>query len=236
MIRYEALVDGVRDRAGLNDGAEAALVVGAVLNTLAQVLPQPDRDELAGQLPASFERVVDVHTPTQDVPGVDVVQAIAGRLGVPAERALFLAHTVLRQLHEQDAALVERLRGQLPTDVADAVAPPGTPAELAASVDPGMPTRLTADEVTRQLHGLTNWTGDEHHIERTVALPDERIEPLVNRVEREARARNDHAGARRGAGEVTFVLRTADRYVTEADIALAQRIDELVLEFAGVGA
>ena len=60
-------------------------------------------------------------------------------------------------------------------------------------------------------------------------LPAERITPLVERVQREARTMNDHAHVERADDGVTFRLYTGrEGVVTEPDLWLAERIDEAV--------
>ena len=54
------------------------------------------------------------------------------------------------------------------------------------------------ETVTVETHAtVTGWAGDRHGIERTVQLPADRITPLVERVQREAPAMNDHAHVER---------------------------------------
>jgi uncharacterized protein (DUF2267 family)/pterin-4a-carbinolamine dehydratase len=231
MIRYESLIEGIRHRARLGEDPDAGAVAAVVLNALAQTLPPPLRKQLAGQLPGSLDQTVDVATPIQDVPAATVMKAIADRLGVDGARAEFLAYAVVDELRTQDAALVDEVFGQLPDDVASAVRDIGMPPDRAVSVDPGMPLRLGPDDVATRLRALPDWSGDEHHIERTIEVPVEWAEPISRRAERVAHRANDHVHVERQGGSVRFVLRTAGNYVSEPDFEVAQQIDQIIAEF-----
>ena len=60
MIRYQSLVENVRDRARLDSGNQARSVVQAVVSTLAHSLPPSGRRRLADALPAIVEPAADV--------------------------------------------------------------------------------------------------------------------------------------------------------------------------------
>lgn len=229
MIKYQDLVEGVRDRARLDDAREAREVTGAVLGTLVRAVPEPDRETLAGALPAPVRDVAAIPAGDGAAPDLGgLLDEIGRTLGRPPERARYLTQAVLDELGAQDGAMVERIGAALPSGTVEALRSAGDPPGEAVTTTPERPTALTGDEVARALAGLEDWTGDEHGISRTVALPDERIEPLVNRVEREARRSNDHATVHREPGAVTFTLRTRGREVTAPDVELAGRIDAAV--------
>lgn len=97
------------------------------------------------------------------------------------------------------------------------------------------PTRLSDEQIDRALSGLPEWAGDATGICRTVNVPDDRIDPLVNRVQREAGARGDRAHVDRRPGSVTFTLRTGSHTVTEPDLLLAERIDAAIGEIGSGG-
>ncbi|MDQ4118136.1 MAG: DUF2267 domain-containing protein [Actinomycetota bacterium] len=236
MVKYQDLVEGVRDRARLHDAAEAREVTGAVLGPLVRAVPEHERQSLVGALPAAVRAVVEIPAAGSGAPDVaELLDEIGRTLARPPERARYLTQAVLDELGVQDAAITERIGAALPAGTVDGLRAAGDPPSEAVTTTPERPTALTRDEVARALAGLEDWTGDERGISRTVTLPDERIEPLVNRVEREARRHNDHAAVRREPGAVTFTLRTRGSEVTEPDVELASRIDAAVADVGSGG-
>lgn len=92
--------------------------------------------------------------------------------------------------------------------------------------------RLVVDALT----GLEGWTGDHERIWRTVTLDGDRVELLLAEVAQTADVMNHHPDVDRGDGSVTFTLSTHSAGgVTELDIALASRIDDLVRRSERVG-
>jgi 4a-hydroxytetrahydrobiopterin dehydratase len=90
-----------------------------------------------------------------------------------------------------------------------------------------MATLLDDHLVTDALHGLHGWTGDSARISRTVDTAD--ADALVAAVGEAADAMDHHPVVERDGDAVTFVLWTHSAGgVTELDIALASRIDDLV--------
>jgi 4a-hydroxytetrahydrobiopterin dehydratase len=84
--------------------------------------------------------------------------------------------------------------------------------------------RLVADAMTN----LDDWTGDATRISRTVRVDD--VDRLLAAVAEAADAADHHPEVQRDGDSVTFVLWTHSAGgVTELDIALASRIDDLVL-------
>jgi len=84
--------------------------------------------------------------------------------------------------------------------------------------------RLVADAMTN----LDDWSGDANRISRTVRVDD--VEGLLAAVAETADAADHHPEVQRDGDSVTFVLWTHSAGgVTELDIALASRIDDLVL-------
>ena len=98
-----------------------------------------------------------------------------------------------------------------------------------------MPTRLTPEVVTDALTALPGWTGNEDRISRTVKLPTEEMAQLKTAVAESANSMDHHPVVEDGEGTTTFVLWThSEGGVTELDIALAARIDDLVMTVSGV--
>jgi 4a-hydroxytetrahydrobiopterin dehydratase len=92
-----------------------------------------------------------------------------------------------------------------------------------------MPTLLTSDELTEALTELPDWSGDATGIERAVTAPSflSGIR-LVDAVAEVAEAADHHPDIDIRWRTVTFRLATHSAGgVTELDLALARRIDEL---------
>lgn len=227
-MKYSELVDSVRRRGALETAEQARDTTTAVLSTAAHSLDPADRRALASELPGSLDEAVLVPGQREHRSGSDLVIEVAQRLRTTQERARYLAKAVVDGLRDTDADVVERLRERLDSDLIDLLDAGGQPPQRARSVRAEVPTELSEEEVATALRGLTGWEGDHTGISRTVLLPEEAVTPLVNRVEREARAANDHAHVERVQGGVRFTLRTGRAAVTEPDIQLAERIDRIV--------
>lgn len=91
-----------------------------------------------------------------------------------------------------------------------------------------MSTLLDNTLVTDALHGLTEWTGDASKISRTIQCEDE--DALLASIAESADALDHHPEVDRTGDGITFTLWThSEGGVTELDIALASRIDDLLL-------
>lgn|SRR5689334_13909166 len=100
-----------------------------------------------------------------------------------------------------------------------------------------MPTRLTQELVADALTALPGWTGDTDRISRTVKLTPEETTQLKGLVAEAADSMNHHPVVEDDQGATSFALWThSEGGVTELDIALAARIDDLVLQVTGVPA
>jgi 4a-hydroxytetrahydrobiopterin dehydratase len=92
-----------------------------------------------------------------------------------------------------------------------------------------MPPRLDAQLVADVLIGMPGWTGDSARIRRTVQVPADRVEKLLAEVAATADAMNHHPVVEREGDKVTFLVWThSEGGVTELDLTLAARIDDLV--------
>jgi 4a-hydroxytetrahydrobiopterin dehydratase len=97
-----------------------------------------------------------------------------------------------------------------------------------------MPTRLTPEVVADALTALDGWAGNEDRISRTVPLQSDQAAQLKESVAESANSMNHHPVVEDGEGSTTFVLWThSEGGVTELDIALAARIDDLVSQVCG---
>ena len=91
-----------------------------------------------------------------------------------------------------------------------------------------MATLLDDRLVTDAMENLDGWSGDAKRISRTVRVDD--VDGLVGAVAETADAMDHHPEVQREGDGVTFTLWTHSAGgVTELDIALASRIDDLVL-------
>src|SRR3954454_8497729 len=91
-----------------------------------------------------------------------------------------------------------------------------------------MATLLDDRLVTDAMTNLDEWSGDAQRITRTVHIDD--VDALVAAVGEAADAMDHHPEVSRDGDAVTFTLWTHSAGgVTELDIALASRIDDLVL-------
>lgn len=237
MISHQNLVTTVRDRADLDSTDSARTAIAAVISSLAHCLPADTRRQLADQLPGPLAEDALVPGQAETRSGTELITEIADRLDAPPERARYLAQAVLAGLSEADPRLMDDLSGQLSSDVLDVLAPAGEPPRRAASATPDVPTELSDEQVTSRLRGLTGWAGDHSGISRTVQLPADRLTPLVDRIQHQARQMNDHVHVERHPDGATFTLRTGRRpgRVTEPDLWLAERIDQAVFEIGSGG-
>jgi len=91
-----------------------------------------------------------------------------------------------------------------------------------------MATLLDDQLVAGAMENLDEWTGDANRISRTVQVDD--VDSLLAAVQETADTLDHHPEVQRDGNAVTFVLWTHSQGgVTELDIALASRIDDLVL-------
>ncbi len=236
-MKYQDLIESVRTDARLDSNEQARGTVSAVLTTVAHGIPPEDRTRLAEALPGSLESTAEVPGPRQPRDGAEVVTEIGRRLGVAAERARYLAQAVFGALRANDPELADRIHGALDADVREVLTPSGEASRRAESERGEVPTELSDAEVEQALRRLTGWTGDHTAISRTVQLPADRLEPLVNQVQRVAGERNDKAAVSRDSTDtVTFTLRTGrPGVVTEPDVELAEQIDRVVFEVGSGG-
>lgn len=99
-----------------------------------------------------------------------------------------------------------------------------------------MPTLLDDRLVADALTALTGWSGDAKGITRTVTLGGAAAEQLLASVAESAEAMNHHPEVDRSGGGIRFGLSThSEGGVTEYDIALASRIDDLIGKATGTG-
>lgn len=239
-MRHQEFLTGVATRAGLEQTEDARLGAAAVLATLAEHLPRADRDALAQALPTLLEHEAGLDEAGSgsgsdggDTPDTrTLADAVARRTGWTTERAGYALSAVVGQLADDEPDLGRRIARALPDDLAASAREPGPalPPDAASEGAQGRPQPVSADDLDRALGRLTDWSGDTTGIERTIGLPSERLDLLLERI-------------RRAEHELSARLRIVDRTptsltvrarteslqaVTELDLALAGRVDEEV--------
>lgn len=91
-----------------------------------------------------------------------------------------------------------------------------------------MATLLDDALVSDALRGLDGWSGDASRITRTITVTDP--DALIEAVNTTANSLDHHPEVERSGNTVTFTLWTHSQDgVTELDIALASRIDDIAL-------
>lgn len=93
-----------------------------------------------------------------------------------------------------------------------------------------MPTLLNETSVTEALAGLDGWSGDPNRLHRTVELADfPTAISAVDSVARVAEEMDHHPDMDIRWRTVTFVCAThSEGGVTDLDVALARRINEII--------
>ncbi|GLZ46149.1 hypothetical protein Acsp06_23340 [Actinomycetospora sp. NBRC 106375] len=228
-MRHQEFLAGVATRGGFAETDEARRAADAVLATVAEHLPADDRDALAAALPSLLEqesgvdRVGGGGTPTE----AGLVDDVVSRTGWSAERARYALVAVTGQLTAEDADLGGRIGRVLPIELHGGG--PTLPPDAASEGAQGRPQPVDADELDRALgQRLPEWSGDRSGIQRTVSMPAERVDLLLERL----RAVEHETGHRlrildRTPTSLTVRARNErQEIVTAADLDLAARFDE----------
>ena len=230
-MRHQEFLAGVATRGGFAETDDARRAADAVLATLAEHLPGDDRTALVEALPNLLEVESGVDranggggTPTE----AGLVDEVARRSGWAPERARYALTAVIGQLGAEDADLGERIGRVVPADLRGTG--PTLPPDAASEGAQGRPQPVDADELARELQRLPEWSGDVSGIERTVELPPERLDLVLERLRRA----ESELGARlrivdRTPTSLTVRARTESMQVVAAiDLDLAARFDEIV--------
>jgi pterin-4a-carbinolamine dehydratase/uncharacterized protein (DUF2267 family) len=232
---HKAFVNAVAKRVGRDDLERVERETESVLAGVARRVGPDGRARLAAVLPRGFAKIVAESTTPVEDPGL--ASFLATVSSVPdddPERARYVAQAVLSLIAEEEPAVAETLRAELPDEFGDLFTPPparsrredaAPPASLATPV----PAGLTREEVEGALEELPGWTGDEHRIRRTVSLPAEVADEVRDRIARVEEQMNHHAVVEEDPDGTTYLLWTHSRGgVTELDIELAARISDIV--------
>ena len=230
-MRHQEFLSGVATRAG-EQTDDARLGATAALAALSEHLPTDDRDALARALPTLLEQESGLdRTTAGDGRATDasVVDGIARRTGWAPQRARSVLDAVVDQLTAEEPELGRRVALVLPDDVDPDGGPPLPPdAASGASQDRSRP--LGEEGVDRALSRLVDWSGDVTGIQRTIALPTERIDLVLDRIHGVERELSHRVRiVERTPTSLTVRARTESlQVVTELDVALAERIDDAV--------
>jgi uncharacterized protein (DUF2267 family)/pterin-4a-carbinolamine dehydratase len=230
-MRHQEFLGGVATRAGLETTDDARLGATAALAALAERLPADDREALATALPSLLEHEsgLDGSGGGPAAGSGGVVDGVVRRTGWTPERARYVLVAVAEQLAAEDSDLGRRVASVVPSDV-PVTGGPALPPDAASEGAQGRPQPLGAEGVDRALSRLTDWSGDVNGIERTIALPTERIDLVLDRVHRAERELAHRVRVvERTPTSLTLRARTESlRVVTELDVALAERVDDAV--------
>ncbi|MFI7576720.1 DUF2267 domain-containing protein [Micromonospora sp. NPDC049497] len=228
---YRDLVEDVGRRAGV-DFRTAKVGAEATVLALAWALDEGERRRLLEAVPVSLHDVtpVDGVRSHADLPGF---LAEVGRLsGRSPEQARYQASATLAALAARDGDLVESLH--VPDGLRDLLAPPDAGGGVVGPTTSTPPLR--GDELNEALNGLPYWSGDGQALTRTVELPPDNLDRVLDRLDR-LRLETGR-GPRIGRPDATTaVLTVRSRQagaVTAQDVDLAYTIDDAIDE-AGAG-
>jgi uncharacterized protein (DUF2267 family)/pterin-4a-carbinolamine dehydratase len=235
--RYREVVGEVGRRIGVGF-EEARSAAEATVTVAARTLNEGERRRFLERLPAELhdEYAVNVPYPPRGLAGF--IEEVGRISHSEPEVARVQAQAVLSVLAEEDRELVDSVH--LPAEVRDLIAPVPAgggllgPGGLAGPGAPGAP--LTDAEVRDALAGLPYWTGDRIALRRTVSLPRDNLDRVLDQL---AGLRGEQAHrpriVRDGPDSATLVVRSAGLgAVTRLDVDLAHRIDAAI-DDAGAG-
>ncbi|MEW2384216.1 DUF2267 domain-containing protein [Micromonospora sp. NPDC047707] len=229
-IGYRELVDDVGRRAGVDFrtakvGAEATVLV------LAWALGEAERRRLLDAVPMSLHDVtpVDGVETHADLPGfLAEVSRLSGRT---PEQARYQAEATLAALADRDGDLVESLH--VPDGLRDLLAPPEPGGGLVGATTSTPP--LGEAEVREALADLPYWSGDVNGLSRTVVLPADNLDRVLDRLDllKQQTGRGPRIARPDGNTAIVTVATVRsrqDRSVTAPDVDLAHAVDDAIDE------
>ncbi|HEX5496999.1 MAG TPA: DUF2267 domain-containing protein [Mycobacteriales bacterium] len=229
-VRYREFLGAVSETTGL-DTDEARAVAGAALSVLARQLSRADRRRLLDALPANLSDGLPPPGGPAHPDRVAFVQGVSRLSGRPAEEAWLLTHAVFAALAGQEPELVRGL--DLPADLGELFSQPYPGGGLTGPR--GHQAPLTAEEVQAELRELPYWSGDTSALVRTVELPEDNLDRVLERILLLHRRFGRGPEVRRVGGAADLVVNTAAvGAVTALDIELAHEVDRAI-EQAGAG-
>lgn len=223
LIGYQDLVTRIRSRAGIDSNDAAETAARGVVTTVTGYLPAEETRRLADALPPRLADAVASGEGSSETNAAGLVDDLARRLREDRERARYLLQGVLSAIQDAEPEVADRLRQALPGGLGELAGAPVATAEPLGS------RRLTDDEVAQELATMAAWTGDSHRIQRTVTVPPERRDMLIDQVRRSADEEKEHLEIGRTDDGFTLTVYTASvDAVTPDDLAFASRLDEII--------
>ncbi|MEU4775420.1 DUF2267 domain-containing protein [Micromonospora sp. NPDC023644] len=230
-LGYHALVDDVVRRTGA-DFRTAKVGVEATVLVLAFALGEAERRRLLAAVPTKLHDVlpVDGIRRRQDLPGfLAEVGRISGRT---PEQARYQAEATVAALADHDGDLIESLH--VPDGLRDLLEPPAVGGGVVGAVSATPPLREV--DLREALSELPYWSGDGDSLSRTVELPADNLNRVLDRIDR--LRQETGRGPRIGRPDpTTAVLTVRSRQagaVTAMDVDLAHAVDDAIDE-AGAG-
>ncbi|SCF24028.1 4a-hydroxytetrahydrobiopterin dehydratase [Micromonospora mirobrigensis] len=228
---YRDLVDDVGRRAGV-DFRTAKVGAEATVLALAWALGEAERERLLEAVPVKLHDVVPVDgvESHRELPGfLAEVGRISGRT---PEEARYQAQATLAALADRDAELVASL--DVPDGLQDLVEPPPVGGGLVGARTSTAP--LTEPELRDALARLTYWSSDRRSLVRTLELPADNLDRVLDRIDRlrDETGRSPQIGRPTAETAVLTVRTRQADAVTALDVDLARRVDDAIEE-AGAG-
>jgi uncharacterized protein (DUF2267 family) len=122
-VKYDRMVKGVDERAGLGDWAEAERTLRVVVQALADRVLGDEADDLRAQLPEPLKSEITVSPQADPMNAQEFVQRVAGDLGLPEDEARDRARAVFATLHDAvTEGEWEEVVGQLDRNYAELIA------------------------------------------------------------------------------------------------------------------
>ncbi|MFV2116446.1 DUF2267 domain-containing protein [Micromonospora sp. LOL_025] len=230
-LGYHALVDDVGRRTGV-DFRTAKVGVESTVLVLAFALGEAERRRLLTAVPTKLHDVlpVDGIRRRPDLPGfLAEVGRISGRT---PEQARYQAEATVAALADHDGDLIESLH--VPDGLRDLLEPPSVGGGVVGAVSATPPLRDT--DLREALDELPYWSGDGEALSRTLELPADNLDRVLDRIDR--LRQETGRGPRIGRPDpTTAVLTVRSRQagaVTAMDVDLAHAVDDAIDE-AGAG-
>ena len=230
-IGYRDLVSEVERRTGV-DFQQARDGAGATVVALARALREQDRERLLAAVPTELTqgRRTEADPPREDLDGfLTEVARISGRT---PEQARYQAEATLAALADQDADLLGSL--DVPAGLRQLL---GTGEADGRPIGPqGRTRRLTGQQLAAALSELPQWSGTEQELTRTIQLPRENLQRVLDRLRLMSVQRARGPQISRPAPDTAVLTVRTGRVgaVTDLDVDLAHRIDSEI-EAAGAG-
>ncbi len=236
MVRYEDVIDAVRERLGGAGVEEAREAVARAVGGLVLWLPREERPALRDALPPPLRPAGVEDAGVADGNAPAFVRFVAGREGREPERVRYEVQAVLSALATLEPEVTARLRRSLPDDFAELFIAPGggPPADLAAGA--GVPpAELTDDDVRALLRRLPEWTGDRRRLTREVGPPDYLAEQLLDRLRRLEQVTGRRAVVTHqpdGSYRIEVWTHSEDQ-VTDLDVPFVLALEDLIDDVLG---